>query len=501
MISRRILTGLSAWAILTCFTLGWAAEGVRPPNVVFVLADDLGYGDLGSFGQTRILTPNLDRLAAEGIRLTQHYSGNAVCAPSRCVLMTGLHPGHAFIRDNRSTPPEGQYPIPASSVTLGKLFQQRGYTTGAFGKWGLGGPTSEGRPLKQGFTRFFGYNCQAVAHNFYPTSLWDDETVFPLDNPKFSAHAPKLDPGLDPLSSDTYAQFQGRVYSADVITEQALKFVRASRDRPFFLFVPTTIPHLALQVPDEALAEAQARFPDDPPYLGGRGYLPHRAPRAAYAAMVARLDRHVGQIIGLIQELGLDEQTIFVFSSDNGPLYNQLGGTDTDFFQSAGAFRGRKGSLYEGGIRVPTFIRWKGVLAAGRASDRVTGFEDWIPTLLDLIGAADAIPAGLDGISFAPTLRGQDQPARPFLYREFPAYGGQVAARIGDWKGVVQNQKPAGKRLPAAWKIELYNLKDDPGESRDVADAHPEIVRQLDELMRQQHTKSVEFPFPVLDNR
>jgi len=419
------------------------------PNIVFILADDLGYGDLGCFGQKKIRTPHLDRMAAEGMRLTQHYSGNAVCAPSRCVLMTGLHPGHAFIRNNRETKPEGQYPILADTVTLGKLLQRQGYVTGAFGKWGLGGPDSEGRPLKQGINRFFGYNCQAVAHNFYPTYLWDDETRFPLKNPVFPAHQKSLPDGSDPLDPKSYAGFTGPDYSADLIAEQALRFVRDHKDRPFFLYVPTTVPHLALQVPEDALKEYEGAFPDDPPYEGGRGYLPHRTPRTAYAAMITRMDQHVGKIVSQIQELGLDHKTIYIFSSDNGPLFDKYGGTDCEFFESAGPLRGRKGSLYEGGFREPTLVRWTGHIPAGRSSDRVTGFEDWISTLLDLIGAKAVTPAGLDGISFAPTLLGHEQPARPFLYREFPDYGGQVALRMGDWKGVVQNLMPRGKQ-PAA---------------------------------------------------
>lgn len=471
------------------------------PNIVFVLADDLGYGDLGCFGQKKIRTPNIDRLAAEGMKLTQHYSGNAVCAPSRCVLMTGLHPGHAFIRNNRETKPEGQFPIPANTVTLGKLLQQRGYVTGAFGKWGLGGPNSDGRPLMQGFNRFFGYNCQAVAHNFYPTYLWDNETRFPLDNAPFAAHQPALAPGANPLDPTSYAGYTGQVYSADVIADQALQFVRDNRAHPFFLFVPTTIPHLALQAPADALQEYKNDFPDDPPYTGGRGYLPHRTPRAAYAAMVTRMDQHVGKIVTLIQELGLDEQTIYVFSSDNGPLYDKLGGTDCDFFESAGPFRGRKGSLYEGGFRVPTLVRWKGHIPAGTISDRVTGFEDWIPTLLELIGAKTAIPPGLDGISFAPTLLAQQQPERPFLYREFPGYGGQVALRVGDWKAVVQNLMPQGKRPAQPWKVELYNLKADVSESKDVAVSHPDIVVRMEQIMREQHIPSAEFPFKAIDQR
>ena len=476
-------------------------NAARRPNIVFILADDLGYGDLGCFGQKKIRTPNIDRLAAEGMKLTQHYSGNAVCAPSRCVLMTGKHPGHAFIRNNREMKPEGQYPIPADTVTLGKLLQQQGYVTGAFGKWGLGGPESEGRPLKQGINRFFGYNCQGVAHNFYPTYLWDDETRFPLDNPPFAAQQPKLADGVDPLDPKSYAAYSGRVYSADVIAEQELKFVRDNRDRSFFLYVPSTIPHLALQAPEDALKEYAGAFSDDPPYVGGKGYLPNRTPRATYAAMVTRLDTHVGKIVSLVRELGLDEQTIYIFSSDNGPLNDRFAGTDSDYFQSAGPLRGFKGSLYEGGFREPTVARWKGRIPAGSTSERVSGFEDWLPTLLELIGAKDKTPVGLDGISLAPTLLGQQQPERPFLYREFPGYGGQVSLRRGDWKVIAKNLLPQGKRPAETWKLELYNLKDDIGESRDVAADHPEIVAKMDQLLREQHTPSAEFPFPALDQR
>ena len=278
----------------------------RRPNIVFLIADDLGYGDLGCFGQTKIRTPHIDQLAKEGMRLTQHYSGNAVCAPSRCVLMTGKHPGHAFIRNNRSTPPEGQFPIPADTVTMMKVFRDLGYATGGFGKWGLGGPGSTGQPMKQGFSRWFGYYCQGVAHNHYPTYLWDDDRRFPLDNPAFASNQ-KLPEGADPNDPASYTGYAGKQYAMDLITDEAVKFVRASKDQPFFLYYPTIIPHLALQVPDDSLAEYKDAFPEEP-YVGGRGYLPHRTPRAAYAAMITRMDRHVGQIVDAIKEAGLVRQ-------------------------------------------------------------------------------------------------------------------------------------------------------------------------------------------------
>jgi arylsulfatase A len=482
--------------------LAHAAERAAPvrPNIVFLLADDLGYGDLGSFGQKKIRTPHFDRLAAEGMRLTVHYSGSAVCAPSRCVLMTGYHPGHAFIRDNRQYRPkeEGQYPIPADTVTLPKLLKRLGYICGAFGKWGLGPPDTTGEPLRQGIDRFFGYNCQAVAHNFYPTYLWSDREKVPLNNPAFAAHQ-KMPQGADPNDPASYARYSGKDYAPDRITEQALQFVRDNKDRPFFLYYPTTIPHLALQVPDDSLREYVGKFPEKP-YLGERGYLPHRTPRAAYAAMITRLDRDFGRLVDLIQKLGLDERTIFVVTSDNGPLSDQHGGTDCDFFGSAGIFRGRKGSLYEGGIRVPCIVRWKGKIAAGSESRRVTGFEDWLPTLLELVGASDQIPSGLDGISFAPTLLGKSQPERPFLYREFPGYGGHQCVRVGDWKAVRQrlNPGPKAKKVNPG-EVELYNLASDPAESKDVAAEHPEVVQRLSRLLREQHTRSEVFPIRALD--
>lgn len=480
-----------------------ASAAPRPPNVVFIIADDLGYGDLGSYGQKIIRTPNLDRMAAEGMRFTQHYSGNAVCAPSRCVLMTGKHPGHAFIRDNRSMQPEGQFPIPAETVTLAELFQQRGYATGGFGKWGLGGPGTAGEPLKQGFTRWYGYNCQGVAHNFYPTYLWDNDKQVPLDNPKFSAHD-KFRDDEDPQNPKAYARFQGKEYSADLIAEQARAFIRANKDKPFFCFVPTTVPHLALQVPDDSLAEYVGKFPD-PPYAGGKGYLPHFKPRAAYAAMITRMDKEIGAMMKLVADLGLDENTLWVFTSDNGPLHGRhegLAGTDATFFNSSGGLRDGKGTLFEGGFRVPGIVRWKGRIAPGTTSNRVTGFEDWMPTLMELTGAKETSPKDSDGISFAPTLLGQRQPERPFLYREFPGYGGQQCVRIGDWKGLRQNLKPgpAAKKAPD-FAIQLFNLRDDPAETTNVAAKYPDIVNKLADVMRAQHVASAEFPLPALDQR
>ncbi len=474
-----------------------AAEPARRPNIVFLLADDLGYGDLGCYGQKKLRTPNLDRLAAGGMRFTQHYAGNAVCAPSRCVLLTGLHPGHAFIRNNREVQPEGQVALPQNTVTLPRLLQRAGYATGAFGKWGLGAPGSSGDPLKQGFDRFFGYNCQRRAHNYYPTNLWDNERRIALNNPDFSAHQ-KLPAGADARAIQSYASYAGKDYAPDLIAEQARQFIRQNQARPFFLFCPTTVPHLALQVPEDSLAEYLGKWPEEP-YRGANGYLPHRAPRAAYAAMVTRMDRDFGRLIGLVRELGLEQNTVFVFASDNGPLYDQLGGTDCDFFESAGPLSGRKGSLSEGGVRVPLLVSWQGRIAPGTQSARVTGFEDWLPTLLQLAGTGESTPKGIDGISFAPTLLGQTQAERPYLYREFTGYGGQQSVRLGNWKLLRENMLPGGKATPPPLRTRLFDLGQDPQESNDVSALHPDIVARLELLMRQQHVASKEFPFPPLD--
>ena len=477
-----------------------AAERPGKPNIVFIIADDLGYGDLGCYGQTKIRTPNIDRLAKEGMRFTAHYSGHNVCAPSRCVLMTGKHPGHGYIRDNRVAKgfSEGQEPVPAGTLKLPLLLKQQGYTLGGFGKWGLGPVGSSGEPLKQGFDRWFGFNCQGVAHNYYPTHLWDNDRQVALNNPKFASNQ-KPPAGADPNDPASYEGFSGKDYAPDLIGAKALEFMREHKDRPFFLYYPTTVPHLALQVPEDSLREYAGKFSEEP-YTGGRGYLPHRQPRAAYAAMVTRMDSHVGRLLALLKELKLEEQTIVVFTSDNGPLYDEYGGTDADFFHSAAGFRGHKGSYYEGGFRVPGLVRWPGHIAAGSTSDRVTGFEDWLPTLFDLIGAQDATPKDLDGISFAPTLLGNKQEPRPFLYRESPSYGGQQCVRVEDWKVLRRNLNPAPRaKAQRLGEIELYNLADDPSEKEDIASKHPDVVARLQKVMQEQHVKSELFPIRGLD--
>lgn len=465
------------------------ATSRRPPNVLFVLADDLGYGELGCFGQQKIATPNLDRLAADGMRLLRHYAGSPVCAPSRCVLLTGRHPGHAAVRDNREVQPEGQWPLPSDEPMLPAELQRAGYATGAFGKWGLGPFGSTGDPLQRGFDRFFGYNCQRQAHSYWPAFLYDDRERLPLANEPPVPGSGTLRDGEDPRDPTSYARFIGSDYACDRIHEAALAFVRRHRDEPFFLYYPTPLPHLALHVPVADLQPYVGKFPEQP-YTGGNGYTPHPTPRAAYAAMITRLDREVGALVALLDELGLGDDTIVVFTSDNGATHSPVGGADVDFFDSGAGLRGRKGSLFEGGIRVPAIVRWRGKVVAGSSSDRVTGFEDWLPTLAELCGAA--APAA-DGISFAATLRGAEQPARGFLYREFAGYGGWQAVWSGAHK-LVRRQLQHGPVV-----TELFDLAVDASETRDLAAAQPERVRELLLVMAREHAPSAEFPLRQVD--
>ncbi len=504
-LSRRIVR----WGALALALMGGAIESLSPavsapprPNIVFILADDLGIGDVGCYGQQIIQTPNIDRLAREGVRLTNHYSGSAVCAPSRCVLMTGLHPGHGAIRDNRERKGlEGQHPIPADSITVAKLLQTAGYRTGAFGKWGLGGPDTEGEPLLQGFDRFYGYNCQRVAHNYYPPHLWSDHEQQFLNNALFSPQQ-KLPADADPQQEESYRGYTSAEWAPDLIAKATLQFLQAREPgEPFFCYVPSVIPHLALQAPAEFVARYRERIAEDPPYPGGRGYLPNFSPRATYAAMVSRLDEHVGQILNELDRAGLTSSTLVIFSSDNGALYDQLGGTDTDFFGSSLQFRGRKGSLYEGGIRTPLIARWPEKIPAGTVVDFVSGFEDWLPTLAEVAGiGAEQLPPQRDGVSILPALTGVSQSPRPFLYREFPSYGGQQSVRVGRWKAIRQNLNPKGANARRVIRTELYDLEADPAESQDVAAANPAVVADLEALLQQEHVRSEMFPTRFLDD-
>ena len=464
---------------LVAAALSGCAPPEPPPNIIYMLADDLGYGELGSYGQSLIRTPHLDALAAEGIRLTQHYSGSPVCAPSRGTLMTGLHTGHGQIRDNLEVggypdPDElGQMPLDSGTYTIGTMLKEAGYVTGAIGKWGLGGRESLGQPRYQGFDYFFGYLDQQLAHNYYPTHLWRNGERIELDNEYFSPH--QRFAGDDPTDPAEYDRYQGNEYSLDVMADDAIRFLDDHRDEPFFLYLPFTIPHLALQVPDSSLVEYEGVF-DEEPYLGDRSYLPHDRPLSAYAAMITRMDAHIGRILARLDELGLAENTLVIFTSDNGATYT--GGVDAAYFESTGGLRGLKGSVYEGGVRVPFIARWPGRIEPGAVSDHVSAFWDMMPTFADVAGVA--APDGIDGLSMLPSLVGEgDQPEHDHLYWEYHGlWNGAQAVRMGRWKGV-----RLGGHDDVDAPIELYDLEEDPAETEDLAGRHPDVVERIRAIM------------------
>jgi arylsulfatase A-like enzyme len=447
-----------------------AAEGGRRPNVVFMLADDLGYGDLGCYGQQKIRTPNVDRLAAEGMRFTQFYAGAPVCAPSRCTLLTGLHTGHAWIRDNGELPTEGQRPIPASTVTLAEVLKSGGYHTGIVGKWGLGGPGTEGEPNRQGFDFWFGYLCQREAHRYYPDHLWRN--------------------GDKVILSQNENGGRGQ-YAHDLIAGEALKFLRdsaagAKAGNPFFLYVAFTTPHVDLDALEDSMQPYLGQWEEKP--FPGNHYRAEAHPRAAYAGMVSRMDRDVGRIMATLKELGLDDDTLVVFASDNGPT--NAGGSDPAFFHSADGSRGLKGSVFEGGIRAPFIARWPGRVAAGSTSDFAGAFWDVMPTFAELSGATIPNDLPLDGVSFMPTLLGRPgQKRHDYLYWESPAAQGMQAVRMGDWKAVRLKVKQ-----DAEAPVQLFDLKADPAESHDVAAGHPDVVEKVQKIMREGRTESPIFP-------
>ncbi len=471
----------------TAALAGGAVQCTRPsglPNIIYILADDLGYGELGCYGQKHIRTPHLDHMAEEGMRFSQHYAGSPVCAPSRCVLLTGKHTGHAYIRNNGRPPgrphdPEnsvfaGQNPIPRSEVTIAEALKQKGYATAAMGKWGLGYPGSSGDPNLHGFDLFYGYNSQVQAHNHYPRYLLRNGQKERLE-------------GNDRAAS-------GRHYAQDLFIHEAKRFIRKNQSRPFFLYLPFIIPHLAIQVPEISLQPYLSVIPEEP--YEHRGYIPHPYPRAAYAAMITHMDQGIGEILALLKELLLDENTLLVFSSDNGPTYDRLGGTDSLFFNSAGPFRGMKGSVFEGGIRVPMIARWPGHVPAGTVSEHICAFWDVFPTLCELADAP--VPRGLDGISIAPTLLAAgSQPEHDYLYWEFPAYGGQQAIRFNNWKAV----RTGLKDPEVDHSIQLYDLKNDAAETTDLAKQFPDVVREAGRMLRSVRTESELFPFPETELR
>jgi len=468
MYSKQIL--LVLFAALLCSPV-WAQ---RKPNIIFILADDLGYASIGAFGQKMIRTPNLDRMAREGMILTDFYA-NPICAPTRCSFITGLSTARSLVRDNyelggfEDSTEFGQMPLPPNSLTIGKVLQSAGYTTAAFGKWGLGGPGSPGVPWKQGFDFFYGYLDQKQAHNYYPTHLWRNEVWEPLPNEYFSAHQQLGD--KDPNDPASYEAYKGKVYSCDTITSEALKFMQQHRDKPFFMYMAYTLPHASLQVPGRYVEPYLGKF-EEKPYKGG--YLPNRTPNATYAGMISALDDYVGQLMQQLKALGLDKNTLVIFTGDNGA---GGGGANADYFQCSGNLRGRKGSLYEGGIREPFIAWWPGKIKAGSRSSHMAAIWDLLPTFAEVAGSQPA--AGVDGISILPVLLGKKQKAHEYLYWEIHGRRGMQAVRFGKWKAVRR-----GIHTNPDSPIELYNLEDDIAEKKDVAKDHPQLVQRAEAYMK-----------------
>jgi arylsulfatase A len=470
---------LVAFSFLTAARYASAAAAEHP-NLVLIMADDLGYGELGCYGQKLIKTPRIDELAAGGLRFTDFHCGAPVCAPSRCVLMTGKHLGHAAIRNNRSVPkllPElrkkydwefpGNEPLPDEEVTVAELLKTAGYTTGAIGKWGLGMCGTSGDPNRQGFDLFYGNLDQVQPHNHYPKYLWRNDKKEPL-------------PG-------NHATATGQTYAQDKFTEEAVKFVNDHKHGPFFLYLPFTIPHLSIQVPDDSLAQYKGKLPETPYKHNSKGYFKNLTPHAAYAAMITRMDAAVGTVVDELKKLGLADNTLIIFTSDNGPAWKRLGGTDSKFFNSAGPLRAHKGSAYEGGIREPFIAYWPGKVPGGQTSDYVGSFQDVMPTLCDI--AHIEKPTNIDGISIAPTLLNKgEQREHKYLYWEFSGYDQQQAVRSGKWK-IIRSGVDVGDP-----PYELYDLSRDIGEKHDVASEHQAIVARLTTYAVEAHTPSKLFP-------
>ena len=460
-------TSAAAYSILPGFTSVARTMGVRgkPPNIIFILADDLGYGDLGCYGQETIQTPNIDQMAEEGMRFTDHYAGSTVCAPSRCCLMTGLHSGHALIRGN------ARIPLRPSDVTVAELLKQAGYTTGIIGKWGLGEPDTTGIPNRQGFDYWFGYLNQRHAHNYYPQYLWRNEQKVELEN-----EVNHIIGGRDRTPGGVATK---RVeYSHDLFAEEALDFVEKNKNKPFFLYLALTIPHANNEAGNEGM-----EVPSLEPYAG------ENWPEAqkGHAAMITRMDSDIGRLMAKLKTLGLDANTFVMFSSDNGP--HKEGGADPAFFNSSGPLRDYKRALYEGGIRVPMIARWPGKIKAGSLNDHISAFWDFLPTCCELAGIDS--PEAIDGISMLPTLMNRKQKEHECLYWEFHEQGKKKAVRMGDWKGVQLNiaKNPDGP-------IELYNLRNDIAEQHNVTEQHPDIVEKIEKYMKSERTPSEHWQMP-----
>ena len=467
------------------------------PNIVFILADDLGYGELGSYGQKKIKTPNIDQLAKEGIRFTHHYTGAPVCAPARCVLMTGLHLGHAEIRNNgdskngRKFP--GQWPITDQALTIAETLQAAGYKTGGFGKWGLGPTDSSGSPIKQGFDRFYGYNCQRNAHSFYPPFLDDDEGIEVINKNPIPGHK------RQPEGEIKAENYRAETYAPDRILEEALEFIDDHKNEPFFLYLPFVEPHVSMQPPQSNIDQYPIEWDQEKgAYRGQNGYLPHPRPRAGYAAMISDLDDHVGAILARLKKHQVDQNTLVIFTSDNGTTHPggdpkfHIGGVDAEFFNSTGELRGWKGSVNEGGIRIPAIVRWPSQVQPGSLTHAPSYFPDWFPTICS--AAQITPPQHLDGTDLTAALLGKEfKRTKPMLW-EFHGYRGQLALIDYPWKIILQNAKT---KKPGKWQ--LYNIENDPSESKDLANQKPNILEKMVQSFINDRSPNERNKLPLLD--
>ena len=437
--------------------------GADKPNIIYILADDLGIGDLGTYGQKIIKTPRLDQLAAEGMKFQQHYSGSTVCAPSRAVLFTGKTSGYTQIRANsvNGTYEFGQTRLKEGTYTITKMLKDAGYATGVYGKWGMGYTDTQGDPSVHGVDEFYGFKCQKHAHHYYPDFVWHNNEKVELG---------------------------GKVYAHDIIHREAESFVRkhAENDQPFFLYLAEIIPHADLDVPVDSMAQYDGKITEVTSFEGDRWYYPQEKPRTAFAGMVTRMDKDIGKLMDLLKELGIDDNTIVMFSSDNGS--HTEGGADPEFFGSNGPFTGHKRDFFEGGIRTPFIVRWPGKIQAGSESEHISAFWDIMPTFADLTGTKAV--KDTNGISMLPTLLQQGkQKTHRSLYWEITLRDGQQALRMGDWKLVklrVNN--------PKLNKSYLFNLKNDPAEQNNLVNQYPEIVQKLEKEMSLSRTNSEQFP-------
>lgn len=472
---KYLPAAVAAVTLTSCVTANEQSRHDKEnPNIIFILADDLGYADLSCLGQKKFSTPNIDSLAAQGMMFTQHYSGSSVSAPSRSCLITGQHTGHTVIRGNKELPVEGQHPLPSDTYTIFKMLKDNGYKTSVFGKWGLGAPNTEGAPENQNVDEFFGFNCQRLSHSYYPYHLWHNENKIMLDGNKGKGE-------------EDYAPY--------LIHDEAIDFIKENRDTTFFMWYTSIIPHAELKVPKDVLKQfvGHPNFDeekafvgcDDGEYYKNAGYGSQQYTHATFAAMISILDRHVGEICSTLDSLGIADNTIIIFTSDNGPHFE--GGADPDFFDSNGELRGYKRDLYEGGIRVPFIVKWNNVVDKNSKSEHISAFWDFLPTVADIIDAE--LPDNIDGISYLPSLIGKEkQEEHDYLYWEFHENNGRQAIRKGDWKAVKYDVHNNGK-------IELYDLSADLSETNDLSGAYPEKVAEFDSLMKVSRMESELFKF------